>query len=417
MCIFFSNAQIHADFVHMCLFYWAFVHNIATCTNNAKYCAYKKPKTLNKIIPYDRTKPFNQLPLLPPDKEMISTMPIMKKLIEANRSLAKLDGITSKLLNLSMLINTISLQEAKASSEIENIFTTEEELYKAISTTTTKVDPSTKEVLRYRESLWSGFEAIQNHNKIDLDIVINVYQKIKETSLGIRPPNSLTVIKKRGKTETSGQIVYTPPRGKGVIEEKLNNWFEFVNDDMKYDYDPLLKMAIAHYQMEAIHPFSDGNGRTGRILNLLMLIGKGLLSHPVLYLSKYIIDNKDDYYTNLQGVTGRNAWEKWILYMLTAVDETARFTIRKIEEISGQMNATLEYVNQELPHIDKEVIEAMFTQPYIRGEHIVGPKIKSRNTASKYLNQLAKIGVLEPKKMGREMVFINNDLMNILSGD
>ncbi|MFH1319698.1 MAG: Fic/DOC family N-terminal domain-containing protein [Bacteroidota bacterium] len=372
---------------------------------------------MNKIIPYDRNKPFNQLPLLPPDDEIIMTMPIMKKLIEANKSLAKLDGIASKLPNPNMLVNTISLQEAKASSEIENIFTTNDELYKAISTSTTNVNPATKEVLKYRQSLWSGVATIQNKTEIGLDTLIAVYQHIKETSLSIRSPHTLTVIKKRGNTQTSGQVIYTPPRGKGVIENKLQNMLEFINDDKKHDYDPLLKMAIAHYQIEAIHPFSDGNGRTGRILNLLILMNKGLLSQPILYLSKYIIENRDDYYANLGGVTQRRSWERWILYMLTAVEETAKFTIRKIEEISNQMNATLTYINQKLPHIDKELVETMFTQPYMRGEHILGPKIKSRNTASKYLHQLGEIGVLEPRKMGREIVFINNDLINILSGE
>jgi len=366
----------------------------------------------------DRDKPWNDLPPLPIDEKLYKTTQILERLGDAKSALGKLQGRAVVIPNQGLLINSISLQEAKASSEIENIFTTDDELYKAYSEQNIKESQgAAKEVLHYREALWSGFNYLKKKQKFNKEYFIKLFREIKQTSAGIRPPFAQITIRQGGYGPIAGQTIYTPPRGEGIIENKLDNLIGFLNNDEKFRIDPLLKMAISHYQMEAIHPFSDGNGRTGRILNLLMLIDKGLLTHPVLYLSKYIIDNKDDYYTNLQGVTGRNAWEKWILYMLTAVDETARFTIQKIEEISGQMNATLAYVNQELPHIDKEVIEAMFTQPYIRGEHIIGPKIKSRNTASKYLNQLGDIGVLEPKKIGREMVFINNDLMNILSGD
>ena len=364
---------------------------------------------------YDREKPFNTLPLLPPDDKKLQSLTIMKKLVSANRLLAKLDGISTSLPNPNMLINTLTLQEARSSTEIENIFTTDDELYKAISTPDTKVNPAAKEVLKYRESLWAGVKSIQDKNKITEQQIKNIFQTIKETKSGYRIPTIKTVIRKGGSSITSGQVIYTPPRGEGVIEEKMKNWIDFVNDDKKFGYDPLLKMAISHYQFEAIHPFEDGNGRTGRILNLLVLINKGLLTYPILYLSKYIIQNKSEYYACLGDVTERGDWESWILYMLEAVEKTSAYTIGKIADINEQMAETSRYVAKKLPNIDKAVIESIYTQPYIRAVHLIGLKIKSRNTATKYLMQLEKTGVLELKIVGREHIYINKGLVDLLS--
>jgi Fic family protein len=363
---------------------------------------------------FERTSPFNQLPLLPPEDDKIYNKEVLLLLAKAHRSLGKLDGISRKLPNLLMLVNTISLQEAKSSSEIENIFTSDDELYKAISTTDTQISPAAKEVLRYRESLWTGIDHIKKHERIDLDAIIQIYQNIKQTQTGVRSEHSNVRIIKGGKSITSGEVVYTPPKGDDILNKLLNNFLAFINDDEQYGLDPLLKMAIGHYQFEAIHPFPDGNGRTGRILNTLILMNKGLLSHPILYLSKYIINNKDSYYHYLNGVSSRGDWKRWLLYMLTAVDETANYTVMKIEEITQQFEATRTHIERHIPNLDFAVIEAIFTQPYIKAIHLVNDKIKSRNTARKYLDQLCNIQVLELKHIGNENVYINNDLVRIL---
>jgi len=363
---------------------------------------------------FNRTKPFNQLPVLPPDDPLIYSKEVLLHLAEANRSLGKLDGISSKLPNPRMLINTISLQEAKSSSEIENIFTTDDELYKALSTTDTKISPSAKEVLRYRESLWAGVKSIEREGRISLNTITDIYQTIKETQNEIRPEQSNIRIIKGGRSRTSGEVMYTPPKGDELLKGLLHNLLEYINEDDLHRADPLLKMVISHYQFEAIHPFTDGNGRTGRILNTLVLISKGLLAYPILYLSSYIIDNKDSYYHYLNGVSARGDWKRWLIYMLEAVKTTADYTVFKIEEIMMQFTETRKYIEKHLPRMEYSVIEAIFTQPYIKAIHIVGDKIKSRNTARKYLDQLCEIRVLELRHIGNENVYINNDLVRIL---
>jgi len=363
---------------------------------------------------FERTSPFNQLPLLPPEDGQIYDKEVLLLLAKAHRSLGKLEGISRKLPNPLMLVNTISLQEAKTSSEIENIFTTDDELYKAISTTDTLISPAAKEVLRYRKSLWTGIDHINTHGSIDLNAIIQIYQNIKQTQTGIRSAHSNVRIIKEGKSITSGEVIYTPPQGDDILKVLMDNLLTFLNNDEKHNIDPLLKMAIAHYQFEAIHPFPDGNGRTGRILNTLLMMNKGLLSHPILYLSKYIINNKDSYYHYLNGVSSRGDWKRWLLYMLNGVDETANYTVMKIEEITQQIDATRAHVERHFPKLDFVVIEAIFTQPYIKAIHLLNNKIKSRNTARKYLDQLCSIQVLELRHIGNENVYINNDLVRIL---
>ena len=318
---------------------------------------------------YDRTKPYNDLPLLPPSNEVIDKE-VLLTWGTASRALAELNRNILRLPNPSMLVNTISLQEAKSSSEIENIFTTEDELYKAISDSVNEAaaNPNTKEVLRYREALWVGYDTIYKMGKIDLKSIVNIYQQIKNTNEDIRSPQSQVVIKRGNSEFRAGEVIYTPPRGKGIVEEKMNNLIQYLNDDL--GLDPLLKMVISHYQFEAIHPFSDGNGRTGRILNLLYLVNKGLLSHPVLYLSKYIIKNKDDYYYRLGAVTQRGDWKSWMIYMLQGVKETAGQTNRTIDDIVSQMQATFDYAKAELRWYNKEINEVLFTQPYIKAATI-----------------------------------------------
>lgn len=370
--------------------------------------------------PFDRNLPFNSIPLLPPPEDQVeSDAVILKKLVQASRALATVNSNVLRLPNPYMLVNTIALQEAKSSTEIENIFTTEDELYKAISDTIQeeKANPATKEVLRYREALWKGFSQLGKKNEIDQALITEIFQQIKDTTAGLRPPQAMVVIK-RGQSEfRTGEVVYTPPRGEGVVEKLMNNLIEYLNDDEQYPTDPLLKMCIAHYQFEAIHPYQDGNGRTGRILNLLYLVEKKLLSKPVLYLSKYIINNKDDYYYNLGVVSQRASWKNWILYMLDAVEKTSVMTNGIINEIVKQMEATLQHGKTKIKWYNKEVNEVIFSQPYSRPKTFGETLGKSsRTTLTKYMDELVTAKILTLKKDGKEVYYINDDLIRILEG-
>lgn len=367
-----------------------------------------------KKVKFDRKVPYNDLPDLPMQTDFIDKEVLMKWGL-ASRSLAELNRNILRIPNPKMLVNTVSLQEAKSSTEIENIFTTEDELYKAISETIKEeyANSSTKEVLKYREALWEGFYLVKKKNEIDKKIIVNVFQKIKETTQEFRSPQSQIVIK-RGQSELRpGEIIYTPPRGEGIIEAKIDNLLVFMKQED--EIDPLIKMAIAHYQFEAIHPFTDGNGRTGRILNLLYLIDQKLLSHPVLYLSNYIIQNKDDYYYYLSGVTQKSDWKSWVIFMLTAVEKTSNHTNQLIDEIMIQLVETYNYAKSKLKWYSLEVNQALFFQPYIK-QRFIGEitGAKSRTTLTKYMHQLVQIGVLSERKEGKEVFYVNNDLLRIL---
>lgn len=369
---------------------------------------------------YDRNKPFNNLPLLPPAKNVEEDIDILKKLVITSRALAAANSSVKRLPNPYMLINTIALQEAKTSTAIENIFTTEDELYKAVSDTVKEshADLGTKEVLRYREALWHGYDVLREKSQVDLEAVISIFQQIKNSTSGLRPPHSLTVIR-RGQSEfRSGEVIYTPPRGLGIVERLMDNLLDYLNNDEKYPTDPLIKMCVAHYQFEAIHPFPDGNGRTGRIINLLYLVSRELLDQPVLYLSKYIIANKEDYYYLLGAITQRGSWKPWIMYMLDAVENTANLTSQLIISILDQMESTLEYGKLRIKWYNKDVNELLFSQPYTKpqslGERL---NITSRTTLTKYFNELVEAQILTPQRDGREMFYINHDLIRILEGE
>ncbi|HSA44112.1 MAG TPA: Fic/DOC family N-terminal domain-containing protein [Bacteroidales bacterium] len=369
----------------------------------------------NLIEAYDRNKPFNSLPLLPPDDEKVETKEVYKALNNANKALAELKGIAKKLPNQSMLVNTIALREAKASTEIENIFTTDDELYKALTISEYGLKGNAKEVLRYRQALWKGYHDIVRNQALTIETMVGIYQEIKQVHDQIRPPQTETKILKRGSGNLAGEVVYTPPRGTEVILQKLNNLTEYMNDDIKYPYDPLLKIAISHYQFEAIHPFRDGNGRAGRILFILFMIQKQLLDLPILYLSSYIIRQKDEYYELLKNVTTLGRWNPWIIYMLKAIEETAKYTISKIEEIDRLYSRTSELINDKIPSIRKDFTGKLFEQPYISPKKLLDNKIRSLNTAKRYLKQLESLGVLIPEKIGKETIYLNIDLFNILS--
>jgi Fic family protein len=370
----------------------------------------------NGHIMYDRNTPYNDLPLLPIDEKWID-VDILKEWGLASRALAELNRNILRIPNPTMLINTIALQEAQSSTAIENIFTTQDELYKAVSDGSKEQDANqaTKEVLRYREALWEGFDKIKQYGELRQEAVMAIFQTIKQTHQGIRPPQSQIVIRRGDSELKPGEVIYTPPRGEGIIENKLQNLLEFLNENESFD--PLLKMAIGHYQFEAIHPFIDGNGRIGRIINLLYLVSQNLISHPVLYLSKYIIENKEEYYFALSAVTQRNAWKPWIRYMLKAVSVTSHTTNGRIDDIINQMEATYTFVKPKLKWYSTELNQALFSQPYIKQKAIAQVTgVKSRTTLTKYVHDLIQLGVLSSIESGREVYYVNNDLIRILEG-
>lgn len=379
------------------------------------------PKEVLYNINPNRTIPWNDLPLLPIDQRLYKNTEILEQLGESKAALARLQGRSIAIPNQGLLINTISLQEAKASSQIENIFTTDDELYKAYSEKSGEVDAkegtSSKEVLRYREALWSGHNYLADKEGFTEEYFIKIFQEIKQTSDKIRPPFIDTVIKQGGVGLNAGNVTYTPPRGTNIIEAKLTNLIEFINDDEKYKIDPILKMAIAHFQFEAIHPFRDGNGRTGRIFNIHFLTKKGLLDLPILFLSRYIVDNKDDYYAGLMGITNRGDWNSWLLYMLKAVEVTSNITYQKINDILKAKENILNYILKSEKKIRKpeKLIEMIFTQPFTRVKHLQEAKLYAEGTARDYLNRLSEIGVLEKKVMEGSHYYLNLELYRILS--
>lgn len=365
----------------------------------------------------DRNKPWDNLPLLPIREELYRTIEILEKLVDAKAALAKLHGRSAVIPNQGLLINTISLQEAKTSSAIENIFTTDDDLYKAYSDQATETTGPSKEVLRYREALWSGYELLNNTGSFTQDYFIESYRVIKQASDGIRLPFSNTVIRQGGTGPNAGSVVYTPPQATSVIEAKLDNLIEFVNDDDQFKVDHLLKMAIAHYQFEVIHPFRDGNGRTGRVFNIHYLTNKGLLEVPILYLSRYILENKDDYYSGLMGVSQRGNWKNWLLFMLRAVENTSNITFHKINDIVTTKENILNYVEKNNVGIKRpdQLIEFLFTQPFTKVKHLVDKGIYAENTARDYLNKLCEMSILEKKLIEGKHYYLNIELYRILS--
>lgn len=358
---------------------------------------------------FDSNTPYNDLPPIPP-KVDIETKSILKKAINANKALASLKGICSIIPNPSILINSIILQEAKDSSQIENIVTTNDQLYEAFAATSKNYDAYTKEVLRYREALWEGFSILQKRKLLTTILYINVYNVIKANSAGIRKTPGTKI------ATSTGKILYTPPDGEKIIKDKLKNLEEFIHND-KDGIDPLIKLAIIHYQFEAIHPFIDGNGRTGRIINILYLVLKGLLDLPVLYLSKYIIENRDQYYLLLRNVTADNDWEPWIEYVLEGIETTATYTEEKIFKIRQLLDETIKQAKAKLPKrvYSKELIELLFAQPYSTIKQIVDADIAKRQTAAEYLKELEKIGILKSKKVGTTNLYLNIKLYELLS--
>jgi Fic family protein len=361
------------------------------------------------IMPgFDAKAPFNELPTLPPRAD-IETRAILKACIKARSAIAELKQVGKIIPNQDVLVNTIPLREAKDSSAIENIITTEDKLFRLAATDEPTADQSTKETLRYRTAMFEGYHGI-DARPLTTAAAVRVCQTIRGVGVDVDVRNTPGTALR---STLSDEIIYTPPEGERLLRQLLGDWEKFLHNET--DVDPLIRMAVGHYQFEAIHPFTDGNGRTGRILNILFLISEGLLEIPVLYLSRYIIENKEDYYRLLQEVTTEQQWEAWILFMLSAVETTANWTIEKIIIIRELLDHTCEYVSVVRPSLySKDLVELTFTQPYLRIADVTGLGIAKRATASKYLQELKAMGVLHDMKIGRDKLFIHVKFLRLL---
>ena len=356
---------------------------------------------------FDPTKPIS-LAFIPPPRQKIDSVKIWKQESISRAAIAELKGIANIIPNQKILINAIVLQEAKDSSAIENIITTQDDLYKAISVTSTKkYNPETKEVLRYREALYEGFNRINKRGMLTINDVIAIQNILVMNDAGVRKTPGIALVNEKTK-----EVIYTPPQDPDEINRLMRNFTEYLNNEE----NSLIKMAILHYQFESIHPFYDGNGRTGRIINVLYLILKGYLETPILYLSSYIIKNKDEYYRLLLGVTRDEKWEDWILYILRGVEEISKKTIERIKKIKYLLDSTIEKVKIELPRIySKELVETLFVNPYCKTEFVVKGVGVERKAAARYLHKLAEKEILGLYKVGKENIFVNKGLMEILA--
>jgi len=354
-------------------------------------------------------RPFNELPRLPPTVEL-ETRPVLKQCVLARSALAALKQAAALIPNQLMLINTIPLLEAKDSSEIENIVTTADRLFQYAQSGEGGADPATKEALRYRTALYAGFQSLAQR-PLCTATAVEICRTITAVDMDVRrvPGTQLA-------NAGTGETVYTPPEGESRLRDLLANWEQFLHE--RHELDPLVRMAAGHYQFEAIHPFNDGNGRTGRILNILFLIQQELLSLPILYLSRYVIAHKADYYRLLLEVTQKQAWEPWLLFMLRAVEETANWTTSKIVAIRELSDSTAAYVREHLPKVySRELVDVIFEQPYCRIANLVDKRVAQRQAAARYLKSLVVIGVLQERQVGKEKLFIHPRLMQLLGDD
>lgn len=359
------------------------------------------------MSPGNKETPFNELPNLPPNVEL-ETKEVLKKCITARVALEGLRQAVSLIPNQELLLYTIPVLEAQASSAIENIVTTADTLFRSLEAED-RVDPMTKEALRYRIAIFKGLDTLKKC-PVSARTALTVCSALRGTNVDFRSMPGTYI----GNTTTQS-IVYTPPEGKEVIAEKLRNWAEFLNTAT--ELDPLIRLAVAHYQFEAIHPFSDGNGRTGRILNILYLVSAGLLDKPILYLSEYLIANKSEYYTRLLAVTECGDWSRWILFMLEAIESTANKTREKVLAISKLQQQVEEQIkgNPRLKKIySAELLDLIFTMPYVRIQNLVAKKIASRQTAAKYFTELTACGILREVAQPKTRLFVNENLLKVL---
>lgn len=353
-------------------------------------------------------QPYNDLPPLPPATEL-ETHPVLKQCIASRAALAELKQAAELIPNQGVLINALPLLEAQASSEIENIVTTTDRLFQ-FQSAGEHADPATREALRHSSALLEGFRALKQY-PLNTRTAEQVCTRIKGVEMQVRrvPGTALA-------NQATGEVIYTPPVGEDVLRSKLANWERYLHEER--DIDPLIRMAVGHYQFEAIHPFTDGNGRTGRVLNSLYLIQEDLLTLPILYLSRYIIKHKAEYYRLLLDVTRNQAWTPWIVYLLQGIEDTARWTTAKISAIRTLSTLTVAHVKQAAPKIySRELVDLIFDLPYCRIQNLVEKEIAGRQAASRYLKQLVEIGVLQERTVGREKLFIHPKLMHLLTRD
>lgn len=334
---------------------------------------------------------------------------VLRKLAKASRQLAELKGVAGTIPHQGILINTLGLREAKDSSAIENIVTTHDELFKEDVFPGMPGSAAAKEVQRYRQALRVGFDAVQKAGLLTLNHILQIQAELEQNSAGFRKlPGTVLA-------NAAGETVYVPPQDEQVIKSAMSDLEKFINSD-DFDVDPLIRMALIHHQFETIHPFYDGNGRTGRILNVLYLVKERLLEIPVLYLSRYIVRTKTDYYSLLQAVRDRDAWEEWVLYMLTGVEESSREAIGTIVAIRETLLRTKHEIRQNLKKIySQDLINNLFTHPYTKIEFIQNDLGVSRLTATRYLDALTDAGFLQKQKVGRSNYYINLRLLPILS--
>ena len=355
-----------------------------------------------------------KIPLLPLPYDL-KTKTVLRQANKANRKLAELKGVAQTIPNERILISSLTLQEAKDSSAVENIVTTQDDLYRAgLDANFTLIGAATKEVLFYREAINEGFKLVRNKNILALNDIKRIQEVLEQNSAGFRTTPGTQL-----KRSSDGAVIYTPPQDGQRIVELMSNLEQFINDDELCPIDPLVKMAIIHHQFESIHPFYDGNGRTGRIVNILYLVTSGLLDLPILYLSRYITHNKAEYYERIQAIrntTGDNSaqWEAWILYMLRGVEQTAEETIALVKNIGKLMT---EYKNIIRPAFggkySHELLNGLFYHPYTKIGHLESNMQVSRQTAAKYLDRLASLGLLQKERMGKENYYINTKLMEL----
>ena len=345
---------------------------------------------------------INNLPLT----QQIETPKVLKKAISANRALANLNGVARIIPNSAILINSLVLQEAKDSSAIENIITTHDELYRA-NLDIESVTNEAKEVQNYKEALLRGFSLVKDTKLLLKKHIVEIQAVLEKNDAGVRKQAGTNL-----KNSLTGEVIYTPPQDYETIQELLTNLENYINEPN--DIDPLVNMAIIHHQFESIHPFYDGNGRTGRIINILYLVLEDLLEVPILYLSRYIIKHKSDYYKLLNEVSFNDGLNNWILFMLKGVEEIAKETIETIKNIENLMNETKSIILEQKPKIySKDLLEALFYHPYTKRAFIEEYLKVSRPTATNYLNELENLGILSSKKIGKEIFYIHTKLFNL----
>ncbi len=353
---------------------------------------------------------LKSLEMLPFTGEL-ETKPVLKKLAKAHRALAELKGVAALIPNEAILINTLSLQEAKDSSAIENIITTQDDLYQSDAAKNKFKTLGAKEVHHYATALRTGFTLVQKTGLLTNAMILEMQAILEENSAGFRKVPGTAL-----KNEQTGEVVYTPPQDANEIVRLMSNLEQFINDDSLCDWDPLVKMAVIHHQFESIHPFYDGNGRTGRIINILYLVKQGLLDMPVLYLSRYINQNKASYYRLLQSTRSHTDWEPWLLYMLDGIETTSIQTTRLILEIRDLMQSHKHRLRSELPKIySQDLLNNLFCHPYTKVEFIMNELQVHRNTATKYLEALIEIGLLSKHKIWKENFYLNDSLYELLA--